>query len=95
MITKKMKTGIEQITEERAKQIGKYKYTAYHDAQYTEKELLLGALTYLKKALYEDKYQETDDWPFMMRYYRDEGYVENLKKAGAFIAAELDRLNIN
>jgi len=95
MISKKMKTGIEQITEERAKQIAKYKYTAYHDAQYTEGELLLGALTYLKKALYGDKYQETDDWPFMMRFYRDEGYVESLKKAGAFIAAELDRLNIN
>ena len=36
-----------------------------------------------------------EDWPFKMEYFKDEGYVENLKKAGAFIAAELDRLNIN
>lgn len=95
MITKKMKTGIEQITEERVKQIGKYKYNAYHDAQYTKKELLLGALTYLKKAIYDNGFELEKTWPFEKKYFHDEGYVENIKKAGAFIAAELDRLNIN
>ena len=42
-----------------------------------DKKLLFGALSYLNAAIY--------GW-----YY--EGYVESLKKAGALIATELDRL---
>ena len=94
-----MKTGIEQITEERVKQIAKYGYTAYHDIGYKNKELLFAALAYLKKAIGEDNTliatYSIEDWPFDAKYWHDEGYVENLKKAGAFIAAELDRLNFN
>lgn len=94
MKKRKMKTGIEQITEERAKQISKYGYTGYHDSGYKNKELLRGALTYLGQCIYDD-FPINDIWPFEMKYLHDEGYVENLKKAGAFIAAELDRLNLN
>ena len=89
-----MKTGLELITDERVKQIAKYKYTAYHDSLYMNKELLYAALAYLNEAIYGGKVGE-EDWPFAMEYFKDEGYVENLKKAGAFIAAELDRLTIN
>ncbi len=88
-----MKTGIEQITEERVKQITKYGYTGYHDVGYKNKELLFGALAYLNTAIYGSG-PGKEDWPFPEEYYKDEGYVESLKKAGAFIAAELDRLNI-
>lgn len=88
-----MKTGIEQITEERVKQITKYGYTGYHDAGYKNKELLFGALAYLNTAIYGSGLGK-ENWPFSEEYYKDEGYVESLKKAGAFIAAELDRLNI-
>lgn len=90
-----MKTGIEQISEERLKQIAKHSYTAYHDIGYKNKELLLAAMTYLKKAMLNNGFNEEETWPFEKQYFNDEGYVENLKKAGAFIAAELDRLNIN
>ena len=90
-----MKTGIEQISEERVKQITKHGYTAYHDTGYKNNELLFGALTYLKKAMWDNGFNEEETWPFEKQYFNDEGYVENLKKAGAFIAAELDRLNIN
>lgn len=92
-----MKTGLEQISEERIKQISKYGYTLYHDSGYKNKELLYGALAYLKTAIgSEETLIESwpmEDWPFDIKYFHDEGYVENLKKAGAFIAAELDRLN--
>ena len=40
-------------------------------------------------------FNEEETWPFEKQHFNNEGYVENLKKAGAFIAAELDRLNIN
>lgn len=87
-----MKTGIELITEERVKQISKYGYTACHDAGY-DKELLFGAVSYLYTAL-NWKESAKEAWPFDEKYYKDEGYIESLKKAGAFIAAELDRINL-
>ena len=94
MKEKKMKTGIDLIREEREKQITKYGYTPGHDAGYHNKELLFAALSYLNTAIY-GKSVGTEDWPFEMKYYHDEGYQESLKKAAAFIAAELDRLQLN
>lgn len=88
-----MKSGLEQISEERVKQIAKHGYTAYHDAGYKNGELLKAALAYLKAAMISAR--EPVEWPFEMKYFHDDGYVENLKKAGAFIAAELDRLNVS
>lgn len=88
-----MKTGLEQITEERVKQITKYGYTAFHDSGYQNQELLFGALTYLMCAI-SGKDTGLQYWPFEQQYFHSEGYVESLKKAGAFIAAELDRLNV-
>lgn len=85
-----MKTGVEQIIEERRKQINKYNYTRYHDSGYKNKELLFGALAYINSALYGG-FVGVEDWPFEMKYWHDEGYLESLKKAGAFIAAEIDR----
>lgn len=94
-----MKTGIEQIAEERAKQIVKHGYTSGHDSGYTNKELLYAALAYLKTAIGTDNTliasYPVEDWPWDISTFHDDGYVENLKKVGAFIAAELDRLNIN
>jgi len=94
-----MKTGIELIQEERNKQIAKYGYTPGHDAGYKNKELLMGALSYLKRAIGDENCMiastSIEDWPFDIKHFNDEGYVENLKKVGAFVAAELDRLNVN
>lgn len=85
-------TGIEKISQERDKQIAKG-YTPGHDAAYTGKELVYSALAYINAALYGESVGDKD-WPFEKEYYKYEGYVESLKKAGAFIAAELDRLNV-
>ena len=89
-----MKTGIEQINEERTKQIDKYGYSPSHDSNYKNKELLFAALAYINTAIYGSG-SGSEDWPFEIKFFHDDGYVENLKKAGALIAAELDRLNIN
>jgi hypothetical protein len=94
-----MKTGLELITEERVKQIAKYNHTAFNDQCYKNKELLRAALAYLKTAIgSEETLTESwpmEDWPWDISYFKDEGYIENLKKAGAFIAAELDRVQVN
>lgn len=84
--------GIEQIREEREKQIGKHGYNLKHDQKHFNKELLFAALAYLNSAIYGTSVGH-EDWPFENIYWRPEGYIDCLKKAGAFIAAELDRIN--
>lgn len=86
-----MKTGIEQIAEELAKQINS---TNLHYENYKNKELLFGALSYLNAAIYGESIGN-EDWPFSQTNWQYEGYIESLKKAGAFIAAELDRLQVS
>ena len=86
-----MKTGIEQIAEELAKQINS---TNLHYENYKNKELLFGALSYLNAAIYGESVGN-EDWPFSQTNWQYEGYIESLKKAGAFIAAELDRLQVS
>lgn len=83
-----MKTGIEQITEEQLKQISKY---GNINTNLNNKKLLFGALSYLNAAIYGESVGN-EDWPFEQIYWHYEGYIESLKKAGAFIASELDRL---
>ena len=90
----KQLTGIDLITEEREKQISKYGYTPEHDSGYKSYQLVFGALAYLNTAIYGKSVGE-EDWPFDAKYFHDEGYVESLKKAGAFIVAELDRVSYN
>lgn len=83
-----MKTGIEQIAEEQLKQINKYGSIS---TNLKDKKLLFGALSYLNAAIYGESVGN-EDWPFEQIYWHYEGYAESLKKAGALIAAELDRL---
>ena len=83
-----MKTGIEQIAEEQLKQINKYNSVS---TNLNDKKLLFGALSYLNAAIYGESVGN-EDWPFSQTNWQYEGYIESLKKAGAFIALELDRL---
>ena len=86
-----MKTGLEQIAEELAKQLNN---TSFKYANYKNKELLFGALSYLNAAIYGESVGN-EDWPFDQIYWNYKGYVDALKKAGAFIAAELNRLQVS
>ena len=83
-----MKTGLEQIAEEQLKQINKYGSIS---TNLKDKKLLFGALSYLNAAIYGESVGN-EDWPFEQIYWHYEGYAESLKKAGALIAVELDRL---
>lgn len=98
------KTGIELITQERQEQIEKHGWSKEHDAKHDQGELANAACSYAMTSEMQDYLDENwgDDmhlsfWPFELSYYKKDnsGEVEKIKdlaKAGALIAAEIDRL---
>lgn len=102
-----MKTGIEMIAEERQRQIEKEGWTAEHDDAHTWEELSEAAKCYITSSqaalasknnvTYDDGYRpgegKPSDWPWDSSYWKPSGNpVRDLQKAGALIAAEIDRL---
>lgn len=79
-----MDSGVSLIVEERAKQ--EAKYSAVHDDKWTSSQLETAARCLLKY------YDRNLPWPFESSLPRFEDAVGRLKIAGAFIAAEIDRL---
>ena len=90
-----MKNGVDCIREERERQMAKHKYTPGHDTMYTDGELLRAAVAYIQQALYSGLKPFGDVWPFSKESFNDEGYKRSLEKAGALIAAEIDRINLS
>lgn len=95
-----MKTGIEIMAEERLRQVEKEGWTFEHDDQHTDGSLALAAASY---AVAEDGRQSYKDDKFIPSFWPeswDEAWwkptpndrIHELAKAGALIAAEIDRL---
>lgn len=100
-------TGIDKIWKERLRQIHTEGYDSDHDSQHTLGEIAEGARCYLTAALeqiYQEtnhnafldsqtlKDEFCKDWPWEFDTFKpSEDYQRNLVKAGAMIAAELDR----
>ena len=90
-----MKTGIELIAEERQRQIEVEGWTKEHDAKNIDDELAIVASLY---ALPSGKREITvrARWPEMWAYEwwkpSPDNRIRELQKAGALIAAEIDRL---
>lgn len=88
-----MKTGIELIAEERQRQIEVEGWTPAHDSQHDESELLFAAEAYLMRP-----FMKNEDliklWPWHKEWWKPtpENRIRELQKAGALIAAEIDRL---
>lgn len=97
-----MKTGIELIAAERQRQIDVEGWTPEHDAEHTHGELSRAAGIYANRAsLIESQNSEAfllewgvpDLWPWSGDWWKpSKDPIRNLEKAGALIAAELDRL---
>lgn len=111
-----MKTGIELITEERARQISDENWTADHDDDHEGGELARAAATYalpMKHRRMGNRKEMRDAargcadpempypvmvivpklWPWEAEWWRPTpNRVRELVKAGALIAAEIDRL---
>lgn len=96
-----MKTGIEHIAEERQRQIEVEGWTKEHDAEHTNDSLALAAVCYaipseLRHYSYCPLRKERvpDFWPWDKEWWKPcpEDRIRELTKAGALIAAEIDRL---
>jgi len=97
-----MKTGIELITEERKRQIEKEGWTPEHDDLHDRGQLADAGAYY---ALTEETIDFVNDswgndrclhiWPFNLNWLKrtPENRIKELSKAGALIAAEIDRIN--
>lgn len=101
-----MKTGIERITEERQRQIDVEGLTKEHDSKHDSGELADAAVCYadlaaaqvrgagVEESVYSPRNCWGDlDWPWDDEWFKpSENPIRNLEKAGALIAAEIDRL---
>lgn len=99
-----MKTGIELIADERARQISAEGWTEENDDRYESGELIDGAASYIcaarKRARGESEAMLCSmaeaamiPWPWEDCWWKpSEDNKRNLVKAGALIAAELDRI---
>ncbi|MPS73981.1 MAG: hypothetical protein E2590_12675 [Chryseobacterium sp.] len=96
------KTGIGLIAEERKRQIEVEGWSLKNDLEHTEGELANAAAYY---AMTDDTLDFIDNewgndmhlhfWPFDLKWLKrtPDNRVRDLQKAGALIAAEIDRLN--
>lgn len=97
-----MKTGAELIAEERQRQIDVEGWTKEHDAQYKDGELAKVAICYADPVphyrvinrLTQVRVPNFNFWPktWGLGWFKPTNRIRNLVKAGALIAAEIDRL---
>lgn len=92
-----IKTGIELIAEERKRQIEIEGWTKEHDANYIDNELSKAGICYATPEMYRrysENHSELLGWPWDMKWWKPTPMdrIKELVKAGALIAAEIDRL---
>lgn len=91
-----MKTGTELIAEERARQIKSEGWTPAHDDEHEHGQLLDAGLSYLRAAInvgHPAMRNPPREWPWEAEWWKPSSEpIRNLVKAGALIAAEIDRL---
>ncbi len=95
-----VKTGIEIIEEERQRQVSVEGYTSEHDDSHVKGELSLAAISYIEYEISRNMWRADFNkeykgrWPFEREWFKpSEDNIKNLAKAGALIAAEIDRLH--
>ncbi len=84
--------GVESIAEERLRQFEDEGFSPFKDDQYTQRELAQAASCY---AFDPRRYKLSAPfcWPLAKDLWKPTTYRQNLVKAGALIAAEIDRLD--
>ena len=86
------KTGLALIIEERTRQIEVEGFDGKHDSQNLPNELIKAAIMYAATDEMRDDHRLI--WPFSMEFWKPtpNDRVKELTKAGALIAAEIDKL---
>lgn len=96
-----MLDGIGVILEERTRQKLVEGWTETHDDQYSSQELIKASQSYLMAAEFAEQFPGKDPakmlapmwWPWDRSWWKPSiDPIRNLEKAGALIAAEIDRL---
>lgn len=89
-----MKTGIELIAEERARQVAKEGWTPEHDDGHDDNELTMAAAAYALQGVFSSWHgvEPRDFFPWVAEWWKPKDRIRNLTRAGALIAAEIDRL---
>ncbi|WP_111430800.1 hypothetical protein [Rhodobacteraceae bacterium DSL-40] len=89
-----MSTGAEAIAEERRRQIEVEGFTAEHDDQYLKGELARSANALLRWGRFPQwRAEPPGDWWLPAAFWKPRDRRANLVRAGAMIAAEIDRLD--
>ena len=97
------KDGLYRIEQERRRQIFQEGWSSTHDDQHSEGQIASAACSYVGIASYqaagfsklgaENEALRHAGWPWDLKWLKvDEDPIRNLEKAGALIAAEIDRL---
>jgi hypothetical protein len=94
--------GLRLIALERFRQVEDEGFTAEHDDAHVNAQLVAAARAYVQHALFQwwneshggwRRPKMPDSWPFEpQRWHPDDDPKVNLAKAGAMIAAEIDRI---
>jgi hypothetical protein len=90
-----MKTGIELIAEERQRQIESEGFTKEHDLMLTDESLACAASCYAVPKKHRPMHNGLPFWWMWEKAWwkpSPENRIKELQKAGALIAAEIDRL---
>lgn len=87
--------GVAAIMSERIRQIHVESYTVSDDLGYEDDELLGAALAYLGQHWYRNGThgRPPQSWPWDAKFWKPVDRRRDLERAGALIAAELDRMN--
>ncbi len=94
-------SGVKLIARERARQMSEEGWTPAHDDTHRKKQMALAAISYAEAHANPDEWSEergrlpmpTSDWPWAKKWWKPSADpIRNLVKAGALIAAEIDRL---
>lgn len=92
----KKQTGCQLIAAERKRQIEVEGWTADHDAKHVCGELTDAAVCYAIRGYWRTRYDSFLKalWPWDSKYWKptQDDRIKELTKAGALIAAEIDRL---
>lgn len=84
--------GAQLIADERLAQVQRDGWTPAHDDMHRDHELLCAAQCYIIEVMDPGEAPHTGFWPENWMWNPSEDPIRNLVRAGALIAAEIDRI---